>query len=89
MESSATGIHCKSAWPRAEEGRLPPHIVDLGISLWVIYCKKASPAVRKPEVYTAAMEYLIETIVMFTELSPRLHKSTGFLPQAYLPVSAI
>lgn len=37
----------------------PAHEISLAIRFWHIYCQKVSPVIRKPEVYLAAMEYLV------------------------------
>lgn len=44
---------------------VPSHVGKLAVGLWAIYCKKVSPNIRKPEVYAAAMEYLVLSTVSY------------------------
>lgn len=49
-----------------EAGELPL-VIDMGILLWMEYCKKTNKQVQKPANYVAGLRYLVSTIVPASE----------------------
>ncbi|CAH2716860.1 hypothetical protein BACCIP111895_04048 [Neobacillus rhizosphaerae] len=50
------------------QSELPPPIVDTGIILWFNFCEKKKKRIQNPNLYAAALHYLLSTIVPLGEM---------------------
>lgn len=70
-----------------------PEIISLGVQFWMIYCHRAKPVVRKPEVYAAAIEYTLGMAFPVgvpptqTELAEKYGVSTASLSARYWDIN--
>ena len=44
------------------EIHLPPHVLDMGLILWYSFCKKKQKRIQNPNIYAAALHYLLSTL---------------------------
>ncbi|MFJ7728286.1 SEC-C metal-binding domain-containing protein [Neobacillus sp. NPDC097160] len=47
---------------------LPPPVVDTGIILWMNFCQKKQKRIQNPNIYVAALHYLLSTIAPMEEM---------------------
>ncbi len=73
----------------SQEEELPKQFQDLGVMLWFIYCQQTNPYFRKPEIYAAALHYLVNENIPFfdlytqSEIAEIYEVSTASLSKAY------
>ncbi|PLT29656.1 cyclin family protein [Peribacillus deserti] len=48
-----------------DQGRDDEAVLDLGVTLWGKYCSRKNPSIKKPEIYVAALIYLVDKLVPF------------------------
>ncbi|ULT56430.1 SEC-C domain-containing protein [Neobacillus drentensis] len=44
------------------EMQLPPPVLDMGLILWYSFCKKKQKRIQNPNIYVAALHYLLSTL---------------------------
>ncbi|WP_066065467.1 SEC-C metal-binding domain-containing protein [Neobacillus soli] len=77
------------------ETLLPPPIVDTGIILWLNFCQKRQKRIKNPNLYVAALHYLLSTIApiekIYTqkELARLYGVSTGSVSSIFLEMETV
>ncbi|WP_059102885.1 SEC-C metal-binding domain-containing protein [Shouchella shacheensis] len=55
----------------------PPELISLALQEWHRFCEQKTPAIRKPEVFAAALEYYLQTIAPVQATQKALAKKYG------------